>query len=90
MLWLCKCMWPRHVLAVLALCVLVPLQWASAQGAGFSALLDRTEAVRTRNHPQFLLQLEQLSRNASDMSAWRLRPCLRAQKCKASDISGER
>jgi diguanylate cyclase (GGDEF)-like protein len=66
--------WP--VLAVMVVCVFIPLAHAVASAPDASALLEQTESLRTSDHPQFLRLLGMLHQQTSSMSdheRWQLR-----------------
>ena len=72
----CSRLRPWPALVAMAFCVLVTPTLALAQGSAVAALLERTESLRTADHPRFLRLLTELHQHVPGMLAherWQLR-----------------
>ena len=68
--------WPRPALAGLFLCLLVQSAQATTTQPTAESRLERTESLRTVNHPQFVRMLQQLHQEAPHLTPgerWHLR-----------------
>ncbi|WP_254063310.1 GGDEF domain-containing protein [Rhodanobacter sp. L36] len=67
---------PWSALAALAFCAVVQATATNAATSNASDLLDRTESLRTKDHPQFVRMLQQVHRDAIHLPSgqqWQLR-----------------
>lgn len=72
----CRFSWLWRALAAMTFCALAQTGPAIATISEPAAFLDRTESIRTKDHPQFLRMLEQIHRESPRLSPaeqWHLR-----------------